>query len=63
MTLHEGTVHHGGEVLAEGEHTVRKKGEMNAGVGAFSPFHSACDCSPEDDAVSVQGGSSLFKTV
>lgn len=63
MTLHEGTIHHGEEVLAEGEHAVRKKGEMNAGVSAFSPFYSACDRSPEDDAVSVQGGSSLFKPV
>ena len=36
---------------------------MNTGVSIFSPFYFACDHSPEDDAVSVQGGSSLLKPV
>lgn len=49
--------------MAEGEHTVKKRGEMNAGVSIFSPFYFARDRSPEDDAVGVQGGSSLLKPV
>lgn len=49
--------------MAEGEDTVRKKGEMNAGVSIFSPFYFARDRSPADDAVGVQGGSLLFKPV